>query len=77
MLESTYKQRSEQMAYQIEVSRQGNKKIIRDAITMRPRSYATLADAQASADSHFALWRADWKTQGRRNPVYRFVEVVA
>lgn len=63
------------MAYQIEVTtRTGQKKILRDAITTRPRSYETLEDAQISAASHFAFARADWKNQGRRLPTYRFIQ---
>jgi hypothetical protein len=62
------------MTIQIEVTRQGSKKIIKDAITGQPRSYDTIQEAQAAADSHFALWRCDYKTQGRRAPTYRFVE---
>ncbi len=66
------------MTIQIEVTtRTGEKKIIRDAITLRPRSYETMQDAQAAADSHFALARCDWKNQGRRLPRYRFIETAA
>lgn len=60
--------------FQIEVTRQGTKKIIKDAITRAPRLYPTLEDAQKGADNHFANWRCDYKTQGRRAPSYRFLE---
>ena len=62
------------MTYQIEVTRQGAKKIIKDAVTCQPRVYSSIEDAQKAADSHFALWRCDYKTQGRRAPSYRFIE---
>lgn len=65
------------MAFQIEIIRNGQKKVLKDGITLRPRAYETAEDAQAAADSHFALWRSDWKSQGKRAPTYRFVTVGA
>ena len=62
------------MTIQIEVIRQGNKKIIKDGITGQPRSYSMMEEAEAAANSHFNLWRCDWKTQGRRKPEYRFIQ---
>ncbi len=63
--------------FQIEVTtRTGAKKIMKDAITMRPRSFETMEDAQAFADSSFALARCDWK-KGRRLPRFRVIEMTA
>ena len=58
----------------IEITRQGTTKVLKDAITTKARTYDTVEAAQAAADSHVALWRCDWKNQGRRLSTYRFVK---
>ena len=61
------------MTIQIEVTRQGNKKIMKDGITGKPRAYDTMEAALACANSHLQLWRCDYKSQGRKKPEYRFI----
>lgn len=65
------------MTYQIEVTRRGSTKILKDAVTCKPLSYETIESAKRAADSHFALARCDWKNEGRKLPTYRFIETAA
>ncbi len=60
--------------FQIEKTQHGSTKIVKWAIDRKPCSFETAEAAQKLADSMFANWRCDWKSQGRRAPIYKVVE---
>ncbi len=59
--------------FQIEITRNGSTKVLKNAIDRKPHSFETAVDAQTFADSCFANQRCDYKNQGKRLPVYRVV----
>ncbi len=61
------------MTFQIEMTRRGTTKFLKNAINLKPHSFGTAEDAQKFADSCLANERCDWKNQGRRLPAYRVV----
>ena len=54
--------------YQITRTVKGNKRVIKDKLTMQPKRFETAELAQKFADGMVALARCDWKMEGRALP---------